>query len=129
AYMVTAPELRESSFANAPAAEGVSVWLMGRLGANHMAGLRAMSAEAITNGAVGTGYFPFVTIDGRTLPRQLVDVFDRGEQAPVPIPAGFNDGEIRSLRFSLPRPPTDAAAYPAAIRARYGDLADGFLAL
>ena len=43
--------------------------------------------------------FPFGTIDGRVLPRQLVEVFDRGEQAKVPILAGFNSGEIRSLRF------------------------------
>ncbi|MCL4713405.1 MAG: carboxylesterase family protein [Hyphomonadaceae bacterium] len=129
AYMVTAPELRNSTFANFPAAEAIGVWLAGQLGASSLAGLRAMSAEAITNGAVGTGYFPFVTVDGRTLPRQLVDVFDRGEQAPVPILAGFNEGEIRSLRFLLPQPPADAAAYVDGIRARYGELADAFLAL
>jgi para-nitrobenzyl esterase len=46
------------------------------------------------------------TIDGHVLPRQLVDVFDRGEQAKVPLLAGFNAGEIRSLRALLPpRPP------------------------
>ncbi|GIK49324.1 MAG: carboxylic ester hydrolase [Alphaproteobacteria bacterium] len=129
AYMVTAPELRNSTFANFPAAEAIGVWLAGQLGASSLAGLRAMSAEAITNGAVGTGYFPFVTVDGRTLPRQLVDAFDRGEQAPVPILAGFNEGEIRSLRFLLPQPPADAAAYVDGIRARYGELADAFLAL
>jgi para-nitrobenzyl esterase len=61
------------------------------------------------------------------LPRQLVDVFDRGEQAKVPILAGFNAGEIRSLRFLLPPPPADAQAYEKEIRARYGDLATGFL--
>lgn len=128
AYMVTAPELRNSSFANFPAAEAIGVWLAGRLGTSDLAGLRSMSAEAITSGAVGTGYFPFPTIDGRTLRRQLVDVFDRGEQAPVPILAGFNEGEIRSLRFLLPQPAADAAAYTNEIRTRYGDLADAFLA-
>ena len=49
--------------------------------------------------AVRAGYLPFGTVDGHVLPRQLVEVFDRGEQAPVPILAGFNSGEIRSLRF------------------------------
>jgi para-nitrobenzyl esterase len=46
----------------------------------------------------------------------------------VPILAGFNEGEIRSLRFLLPPPPADAAAYTSEIRARYRDLADEFLA-
>src|SRR3546814_15664394 len=32
------------------------------------------------------------------------------------------------LRFLLPKPPADAAAYEAAIRANYGELADAFLA-
>jgi len=41
--------------------------------------------------------------------------------------AGYNEGEIRSLRFLLPPPPADAAAYTREIRARYGDLADAFL--
>jgi para-nitrobenzyl esterase len=59
----------------------------------------------------------------------LVDVFDRGEQAPVPVLAGFNEGEIRSLRFLLPPPPADPAAYDNQIRERYGDLTDAFLTL
>jgi para-nitrobenzyl esterase len=46
----------------------------------------------------------------------------------VPILAGFNEGEIRSLRFLLPQPAADAATYTNEIRARYGDLADAFLA-
>src|SRR5690606_13343825 len=72
----------------------------------------------------GTGYFPFLTVDGRVVPDQLVALFDRGEQAPVPVLAGFNSGEIRSLRFLAPPPPADAAAYQALIRERYGDQAD-----
>src|SRR5690606_40469559 len=74
------------------------------------------------------GYFPFPAVDGTVVPRQLVETFDRGEQAPVPILAGFNSGEIRSLRFLLPKPPADAAAYETAIRAGYGEFADAFLA-
>jgi para-nitrobenzyl esterase len=128
AYMITAPELRNSTYENFPPAEGIGVWLAGRLGAGDLAALRSMSAEAITNGSVGTGYFPFVTIDGRTLPRQLVDTLDRGDQAHVPILAGFNEGEIRSLRFLLPPAPADAATYTSEIRTRYGDQAEAFLA-
>jgi len=128
AYMITMPVLRNSPYADLPASEPVGVWLGTQLGANDLPALRSMDAEAITNAAVRAGYFPLGTIDGRTLRRQLVDVFDRGEQAPVAILAGFNEGEIRSLRFLLPPPPADGDAYTSEIRARYGDLADAFLA-
>jgi para-nitrobenzyl esterase len=47
----------------------------------------------------------------------------------VPILAGFNSGEIRSLRFLAPPAPTDAATYEAAIRKGYADLAEDFLKL
>jgi len=128
AYTITMPELRNGTFRDWPASEPTGAWLASKLGAAGIAELRAMSAEAITQGAARAGYFPLGTIDGHTLPRQLVDVFDRGEQAKVPILAGFNEGEIRALRFLLPTPPADAAAYEKEIRARYGDLADTFLA-
>ena len=126
-YMITMPELRNGSFADWPDAETSGAALARQLGARDVAGLRAMSAQAIIDGTARTSYFPLGTIDGRTLRRQLVDTFDRGEQARVPVLAGFNEGEIRSLRFLLPPAPADAAAYTREIRARYGDLADAFL--
>ena len=69
------------------------------------------------------------TIDGRILPRQLVDVFDRGEQAKVPLLVGFNSGETRSLRMLVAPLPPNASAYETLIRDRYADLADAFLKL
>ena len=63
------------------------------------------------------------------LPRQLIDVVDKGEQAPVPLLAGFNSGEIRSLRVLAPQPPANSAQYESTIRDRYLDLADEFLRL
>jgi para-nitrobenzyl esterase len=129
AYMITMPTLRNSPYADLPAAEPVGIWLGTQVGANDLPALRSMDAEALTNAAVRAGYFPLGNIDGRILRRQLVDVFDRGEQAHVPILTGFNAGEIRSLRMLLPPPPADADAYTTEIRARYGDLADAFLAL
>ncbi len=127
AYMITMPELRSAPYADWPAAEAVGARVAAHFGAADFASLRAMSAEAIVDGIAGSGYFPLGVIDGRTLPRQLVDTFDRGEQARVPIVAGFNEGEIRSLRFLLPPPPADATTYTSEIRNRYGDLADAFL--
>ncbi len=128
AYMVSAPELRSRRH-DRFSAEEIGTWLQGQLGAPDLASLRASSAESLVAGSVRAGYFPFPTVDGRTVPDQLVSVFDRGEQARVPVIAGFYSGEIRSLRFLAPPPPADAAAYEAAIRERYGDLADEFLRL
>jgi para-nitrobenzyl esterase len=127
-YMITQPELRNGSWADWPDAETLGVSLAGALGAADPAALRAMSAEAIVEGTARTAWFPLGNVDGRLLPRQLVEIFDRGEQAPVPVLAGYNEGEIRSLRFLLPPAPATAAIYADEIRARYGDLADAFLA-
>jgi para-nitrobenzyl esterase len=63
------------------------------------------------------------------VPAQLVDVFAQGKQAPVPLLAGFNSGEIRSLRVLAPPPPANASAYEPLIRDRYKDLADEYLRL
>lgn len=127
AYMVSAPALRDPQHGMVPA-EAQGSDLMTKLGASDLAALRAMDAGALTEKTATTGFFPFITIDGKILPRQLVDTFDRNEQAPVPILAGFNSGEIRSLRMLLPKAPADAAAYEAAVRAGYGEFADRFLA-
>ncbi|MEP7243313.1 MAG: carboxylesterase family protein [Gammaproteobacteria bacterium] len=128
AYMISTPELKEARFGE-QSAEAIGSRLAAALGAKDVAALRAIDATTLTEAAVRSGYLPFGTIDGHTLPRQLVEVFDRGEQAPVPMIAGFNSGEIRSLRFLVPPVPADAATYETAIRSRYGDLADDFLKL
>jgi para-nitrobenzyl esterase len=128
AYMISAQELRTTGH-DAYSGEAIGVWLAGKLGAGDLAGLRSMDAQQITDVAAANGFFPFFVIDGRVLPRQVVDVFDRGEQAKVPLLAGFNSGEIRSLRGLAPPVPADAATYEKEIRARYAELADTFLRL
>lgn len=128
AYMMSAPELRTSRYGG-PSAEAVGAFLVGQLGAGDLPTLRGMRAEDLVNRSAAAGYFPFPTVDGRTVPDQLVTIFDRGRQARVPILAGFNSGEIRSLRFLAAPPPADAATYEATIRRAYGDLAGEFLRL
>jgi para-nitrobenzyl esterase len=127
-YLFTMPELRAKRGEEAPA-EAIGQWLAGKLEAPGLAALRAMDAGKLVQAAAATGYVPYGTVDGKILPRQLVDTFDRGEQAPVPLIAGFNSGEIRSLRFLAPPPPVSRDAYVAGIRARYGDLASDYLRL
>lgn len=127
-YMLSAPALNEKRHGT-ESAESVGVWLAGKLGAADLAGLRAMDARTLIDQAPLTGYFPFPTVDGKIVPEQLVDIFDKGEQASVPVLVGSNSGEIRSLMFLAPPVPATARDYIDAIRDRYGDLAKTYLKL
>jgi len=128
AYMISTPELRRDAVGQA-SAEATGLKLAAKLRAPDVAALRAMDAATITDAAMKAGYAPFGVVDGKILPGQLVDVFDRGEQAHVPILAGYNSGEIRSLTFLLPPPPASSSAYAQIICDRYGDLAEDYLKL
>jgi para-nitrobenzyl esterase len=128
AYMISTPELKQRRFGSAPAEES-GTRLAAALHASNLAALREMDAGTLSTAAPAAGFAPWGTIDGHVLPHQLVDAFDQGEQAPVPLLAGFNSGEIRSLRVLAPKPPANAADYEATIRDRYGDLAGEFLRL
>ena len=128
AYMISMPELRTAKFGT-PSAEESGLKLAAALNAPDLAALRAMDADKLTQAAAVARYGPWLTVDGDLVPMQLVDAFDQGRQAPVPILAGFNSGEIRSLRVLAPPPPVNASAYEPMIRDRYRDLADEFLRL
>jgi len=128
AYMISTPELKHARFGEQPA-EAIGAHILAAVGAKDLAALRATPAEKLRDVAAQAGYFPLGTVDGRILPRQLVEVFDRGEQAPVPILTGFNSGEIRSLRFLAPAVPPSLQIYESSIRNQYADLAEAFLKL
>jgi len=127
-YLFTMPELRSARYEE-QSAEAIGSALAKKLGASNIAALRAMGARELVDRAAAAGYAPFGTIDGKILPHQLVDTFDRHEQAPVPLIAGFTSGEVRSLRFLLPPAPQSPQSYTQDIKARYGDLADAYLKL
>ena len=128
-YMISTPALKHASF-GAPSAEAAGETLMQRLGGANIAALRAMDGRTITDASVKARFAPFGAVDGHVLPSQVVDAFDRGAQAHVPVLAGFNSGEIRSLRMLAPPvPPGGAASYETTIHQSYGDLADAFLRL
>ncbi|HTW34340.1 MAG TPA: carboxylesterase family protein [Rhizomicrobium sp.] len=128
AYMVSTPVLKEAKYGQI-SAEEAGVHLTTALHVSSIAALRAMDATTLANAAPAAGFMPFGAVDGHVLPHQLVETFEKGEQAPVPLLAGFNAGEIRSLRILAPPPPANAAAYESIIRERYRDLADEFLRL
>ena len=127
-YLFTTPELRTARYGE-KSAEATGSALAAKLGAPNIAALRAMDAQKLVDASTAAGYVPYGTIDGKILKRQLVDTFDRGEQAPVPLIAGFNSGEVRGLRQLLPPLPASAMAYENAIRMKYGDLSDAYLKL
>jgi para-nitrobenzyl esterase len=128
AYMISTPALK-TAVHGAPSAEQAGLTLMHQLKQPDLAAMRAMPAEQITAAAVSFRYGPWGAIDGYVLPDQLVNVFDEGRQALVPLLAGFNSGEIRSLKPLAPPVPASTAEYERTIRERYGDLADAFLTL
>jgi para-nitrobenzyl esterase len=128
AYMISMPELKQSVY-GAPSGEAAGQMLAAGLQRPDLAQLRGMDAQAITDAAAKMGYGPWGTVDGLVLPEQMVSAFEQGKQAPVPLLAGFNQGEIRSLTVLAPKAPATAADYEAGIRARYGELADAFLRL
>jgi len=128
AYLISTPELKQSKYGS-PSAEQGGVALAAAIKAADVAALRKIDPVMLTNAAAAARFMPFGAVDGKVFPRQLVDVFDQGEQAPVPVLAGFNSGEVRSLRILVPPPPAKTEDYDAAIRKSYRDLADKFLQL
>jgi para-nitrobenzyl esterase len=128
AYMVSTPALKDRVFGQR-SAEQIGTAFVAGLNVPDITTLREMDAMKLTYAAGAARFPPFGAVDGHILPAQLVDVFDKGEQAPVPILAGFNAGEIRSLRMLAPPAPASTSDYEKTIRANYGDLADAFLKL
>ena len=128
AYMLSMPSLKENRH-GMPSGEAAGEALAAAVHAPDLAALRAMDAQKLTDAAALAKFGPWGVVDGKVLPEQMVTAFDRGDQAHVPILAGFNQGEIRSLMVLVPPAPASAADYEKTIRAQYGDLADAFLKL
>lgn len=126
AYMISEPHLREVRNGH-PSAESEGLRIAEAVGVDELSQLRSMDASELTKRAAAIGFRTYPTIDGKVVPRQLVDVFDEGAQAPVPILAGFNSGETRSLRMLVPGTPSGKEEYEREIRERYGEVADVFL--
>lgn len=122
------PELRRAAH-GLPAAGDIGLAFARDVGAADLAGLRDIDAATLARASVAARFVPQGTIDGWALPMQVVEAFDAGQQAKVPLLAGFNSGELRSQRAFVPPAPADAAAYEAEIRRRYRDLAPAFLRL
>jgi para-nitrobenzyl esterase len=108
-------------------------------GATSIAGLRALTAEKIMEltspaaggrGAAAPGAAPPLSfgpnLDGYFLAKPLVQIFEAGEQAKVPLLAGTNSEEQGARSVLLQADPT-VENFTAAIRRLYGDNADQVL--
>jgi para-nitrobenzyl esterase len=91
-----------------------------------LAGLRAKPAEAILEAALKSRIWFSPNIDGHVLSRDAHAVFAAGEQARVPLLAGWNADEIRAGIVLAKQKPT-AASFAAETRKRFGTFADAVL--
>ena len=72
--------------------------------------LRALSAEDLLKVAAAPGGFrTAATIDGYFLPKTLNEIFEAGEQAKVPLLAGWNSAEMPYQAFMRAEKPTPEA--------------------
>ncbi len=110
-------------------AEAEGAALGDKAGAKTADQLRAANIVTLFMAGVATGWQPEPVIDGVVLKRQLAETFARGEQAKASVLAGFNEGEIRSLMFLMPRAPATPEAYMADVKRRFGDKAEAYLAV
>jgi para-nitrobenzyl esterase len=124
--MISMPTLKQKKY-GIPSAEASGQKFVDALHVSGLPALRKMDPEKLIKAAAADHFAPWVTVDGHYVPKQLVTIFNKGEQAHAPLLAGFNSGEIRSLRVLAPKPPASKAKYVSIIRDRYGDLADAFL--
>jgi len=98
-------------------------------GAKTLADLRAIPAEQLLDMASKpTAVRQAPTVDGYFLPKLLPEIFAAGEQAKVPLLAGWNSAEIPYQAFMQGTAPTPEK-YKEKVSAAYGDRADEVLKL
>jgi para-nitrobenzyl esterase len=98
-------------------------------GATSLAELRAMPAQQLLALTARPG-FPFstATVDGYFLPKLAVELLATGEQAHVPLLAGWNSEEMNPRMLMGPDQPTPEK-FAEVVRTLYGDRADEALSL
>src|SRR3982751_4288936 len=121
----------EPTFAPVPLADGekAGAAFATAAGATSLSALRAMPAQAILDAAAkpGTARFP-ITIDGDFLPKTPAQVFAAGEQAHVPLLAGWNSAQ-GGARGVLGQNEATPDGYARAVRDLFKDRGDEALRL
>ena len=97
------------------------------VGANSLADLRALSADSLLSAAARFNPFRFsMTIDGYFFPESPEAIFEAGEQAHVPLLAGWNSEE-GNYRMILGNETPTVENYTKAVQKLYGENADEIL--
>ncbi|MGM9509577.1 carboxylesterase/lipase family protein [Larkinella sp. GY13] len=99
------------------------------VGASSLADLRAMPAEKLleATGKPGTPRFS-ATVDGYFFPKPPMEIFAAGEQAQVPLLAGWNSEEMNARAVLGQEKPTPEG-YANAVKKLYNDRAEEVLKL
>ncbi|GAB2699433.1 carboxylesterase family protein [Mucilaginibacter koreensis] len=110
-------------------AEKKGAEFMQQVGVASLAELRAIPAEKLLDLASAPGISPVATaIDGWLIPKSLPEIFAAGEQAHVPLLAGWNSAEIPYQAVMYGDAPT-VENYPKAVRRIFGEQTDEVLKL
>ena len=99
------------------------------VGAKSLAELRALPAEKLLNAAAEFGPFRFsVSVDGYFFPKSPYKIYAAGEQAHIPLLAGWNSEEMNYQRVLEKEKPT-IENFSKAVKRLYPDHADEVLRL
>jgi para-nitrobenzyl esterase len=112
-----------------PQAEAVgSAFGANTLHAASLADLRSLSADDLVRAASAKGAPRFSPdIDGYFLPAPVPEIYAAGQQAHIPLLAGWNADEGRATALNA-QPPITSASFTAEANTLYGDQAPKFLA-
>jgi para-nitrobenzyl esterase len=101
-------------------------------GTSRLADLRRLSADDLVHAATAKTTPPpsrfWPDVDGYYLPDSVPNIYAAGNQAHVPLLAGWNADEVRG-QVLLAKTKTTAASFAATAQAEFGDNAQRFLAL
>ncbi|MBK9711791.1 MAG: carboxylesterase family protein [Kouleothrix sp.] len=110
-------------------AEQRGVAFAASVGARSLAALRALPAALLLEATANIPVLqPTPTLDGYFLPRPPAEIFAAGEQARVPLLAGWNSEEMGYPWLMGGEPPTPES-FARVLRARYGEAAEQALRL
>lgn len=108
-------------------AEQTGVEFSKTIGANSLTGLRTLSADSLLKASVKFGVMRFSpAIDGYFFPRTPAEILEAGEQAHVPLLAGWNSEEM-NYRTLMGNDALTKENYEKAVKKLYNDKADEFL--
>jgi para-nitrobenzyl esterase len=105
-------------------AEKHGVAFAAKQNAASIAALRAIPADKLLDAAAGQPGSPLTaaTIDGYIIPKSLPEIFKAGEQAQVPLMAGWNSAEV-PYQFILRADEPSPENYKKALQQLYGEKA------